>query len=64
MEKYNMMALSTGHVSRHTAILMDNDNIRGVVVPDEGIDLDKLEDSECPTCLYRCMEYARENGCG
>ena len=32
MEKHNMIALSTGHVSRETAELMDDDSIDGVVL--------------------------------
>ena len=75
MEKHNMLALSTGHVSRETAELMDDDNIDDVTlynksgygwyvyIPDEGIDFDKLADGECPADLYRCMKYARDNGC-
>ncbi len=75
MEKYNMLVLSTGHVSMETAELMDNNNISRVVlynkgdygwfvyIPDEGIDFDELEDGECPADLYRCMKYARDNGC-
>ncbi len=75
MEKYNMLALSMGYVSEETAELMNDDNIDGVVlynkgnygwfvhVPDSGLEFDVLEDGECPADLYRCMKYARDNGC-
>ena len=75
MEKHNMLALSTGHITRETADLMDINRIGGVVlynkdaagwfvhIPDSGLDFDELEDGECPADLYRCMKYARDNGC-
>ena len=74
MEKHNMLALSTAHVTKDTADMMNKDSIDGVMlynkgdygwfvhIPDSGLDFNELENGECPADLYRCMKYARDNG--
>ena len=72
MEKHNMLALSTAHVTKETADLMDNDKAKGVVLYNkdgagwfvyipEACDFDELED-DCPSDLYQCMKFALDNG--
>ncbi len=69
-----MLALSTGHVTKETADLMDLNEFKGVIlypkdkagwfvyIPEE-CDFDELKDSDCPDDLYQCMKYALNNGC-
>ena len=74
MERLNMLALSTGHVTKDTAELMDNNTIDGVILYNkdnagwfvyipEKCDFDELKGSDCPSDLYQCMKFARDNGC-
>lgn len=62
MERYKMLALSTGRVSQETAKLMDQ-NGWFVHIPDKGMDFKELEDSACPADLYCCIKYASDNDC-
>ena len=74
MEKYTMIALSTAHITKETAKLMELDEIEGVIlyqkdnvgwfvhIPEE-CDFDELKDQGCTYDLYQCMKYALDNGC-
>lgn len=70
MEKHNMLALSTGHVSEETAKLMDIDQCGLVVYEKEDYGwfvhlpdpLDEYKEST-PKDLYKCMTFAMKQGC-
>ena len=70
MEKHTMLALSTAHVTLETSNLMDNKNIKSVILYDkdnvgwfvyvpESCDFDALDD--CPEELRKCLTFARDN---
>lgn len=70
MEIYKMMVLSTGHISKETAKLLEEDKVGVVVYPKDeygwfivvtdwnGIDADPVPDD-----LAECLKIAEENGC-
>lgn len=70
MEKYNMLALSTGHVSGDTATLMDIDKCGLIIYEKEGYGwfvhipepFDENKES-IPKDLYKCITLARKQGC-
>ncbi len=77
MERHDMIAISTAHISRETANLLDQlaagkKNIEGLVVYNKGEygwfipiieeELETLENNECPGDLFHCLSYAHKNG--
>lgn len=69
MEFYKMMIISSGHVSKKTASLLDEDNV-GVIVYDKKnygwfIVVSDWQDVELPIPddLKQCLAYAENCGC-
>lgn len=69
MEIYKMMVMSTGHISKETAELLDRDNVGVVVYPKAEygwfIVVSDWWDIEqtIPEDLKQCLAYAEKNGC-
>lgn len=65
-----MMIMSTGHISKETASLLDADSVGVVVYPKDGYgwfivvtDWKDGDISIIPEDLRQCLSYAEENGC-
>ncbi len=66
MEKHTIIALSTAHIKKETADLLNNDSIGQIVVYQKGNygwfvpvpdNMDELQDT-IPEDLYGCIKYA------
>ncbi len=72
METHKMLALSTAHVTKKTAELMDAGKIEGVVlynkgeygwfiyIPEDSDEIVELQ-GKIPNDLYECMYFASDN---
>ena len=70
MEICKMMIMSTGHISKNTAILLDKDRVGVVVYPKDNYgwfivvtDWKDDETASIPEDLKQCLSLAEKNGC-
>ena len=68
MEIYKMLVLSTSHVSKETAKLLDRDNVGVVVYPKSEygwfiVATDWDEHENIPDDLQKCLELTEQLGC-